>query len=221
MSLSRRSLLKRLGVAGSAAIVPLHSADAPAATADAAQAPAASSQADAFQHLTPAEAAVLEAVTARIIPSDENGPGAKDARAARYIDRALGGALAGSRAAYSSGLAALEAYAQSSKGAPFTGLSPADQDAVLTEVQSNKATGFSPSGQSFFGMVRTHTIEGTFGDPYYGGNAGFVGWDLIGYPGVRLSVTPAEQQMGVKLAANHQSAYDFAMFAKDGRPDAH
>ena len=32
-------------------------------------------------------------------------------------------------------------------------------------------------------MVRTHTLQGTFGDPYYGGNANFVGWDLIGYPG--------------------------------------
>ena len=32
-------------------------------------------------------------------------------------------------------------------------------------------------------MVRTHTLQGTFGDPYYGGNANFVGWDLIGFPG--------------------------------------
>jgi ABC-type sugar transport system permease subunit len=55
-----------------------------------------------------------------------------------------------------------------------------------------------------------------FGDPYYGGNAGFVGWDLIGYPGVRTSVTAAEQQMGTKIAPNHRSAYDFAMFRKGG-----
>jgi hypothetical protein len=38
-------------------------------------------------------------------------------------------------------------------------------------------------------MVRTHTLQGTFGDPYYGGNANFVGWDLIGYPGIRSNVT--------------------------------
>ena len=43
--------------------------------------------------------------------------------------------------------------------------------------------------------VRTHTIQGTFCDPYYGGNANFVGWDLIGYPGIRLAVTADEQRM--------------------------
>src|SRR5688572_6288750 len=221
MSLSRRSLLKRLGVAGSAAIVPLHPAGAPAPP-EAAQVPAASPpQPEALETLTAAEAEVLEAITARLIPSDENGPGAKEARAAHYIDRALGGTLAGSRAAYASGLAALDAYAQSSKGAPFAKLPAADQDELLAAVQGNTATGFNPSAQSFFTMVRTHTIEGTFADPYYGGNAGFVGWDLIGYPGVRLSVTPAEQQMGVKIASNHQSAYDFAMFAKNGPGDGH
>ena len=44
-------------------------------------------------------------------------------------------------------------------------------------------------------MVRSHTLQGTFGDPYYGGNANFVGWDLIGYPGVRTMVTAADQQL--------------------------
>ena len=47
----------------------------------------------------------------------------------------------------------------------------------------------------FFALVRTHTIQGTFCDPAYGGNANFVGWDLIGYPGVRLNVTAADQRM--------------------------
>ena len=43
-------------------------------------------------------------------------------------------------------------------------------------------------------MVLNHTRQGTFGDPYYGGNANFVGWDLIGYPGVRTTVSAADQQ---------------------------
>ena len=30
--------------------------------------------------------------------------------------------------------------------------------------------------------------------PYYGGNANFVGWDLLGYPGVRTMVTAADQK---------------------------
>jgi hypothetical protein len=47
----------------------------------------------------------------------------------------------------------------------------------------------------FFEMVRTHTIQGTFCDPYYGGNANFVGWDLIDYPGIRMAVSDDEQGM--------------------------
>ena len=170
---------------------------------------------DALESLTSAESDTLEAVVARLIPTDANGPGAKEARAARYIDRALGGALSGSRETYRSGLAALDSYARASKGGAFHQLAAADQDAVLTEVASGSASGFASSAQ-FFTMVRTHTIQGTFGDPYYGGNADFVGWDLIGYPGVRTQVTPADQSAleHDQLKPNHRSAYDSQMFNK-------
>jgi gluconate 2-dehydrogenase gamma chain len=206
--ISRRDLLKQMGVAGAVAVGPLAPAVAAAQQRSAAAAPAA------FEVLSPSEAEVLEAAVARIIPSDESGPGAKEAGAAHYIDRALAGPLASSHPAYRSSLAALDAYARTSKGAAFAALSGSDQDAVLADVESNKATGFTPSGSGFFGMLRSHTIEGTFSDPYYGGNANFTGWDLIGYPGVRVSVAPAEQQLGASVAPNHKSAYDFGMFRK-------
>ena len=77
---------------------------------------------EALETLTAAEADMLEAIVARLIPTDENGPGATEARAAHYIDRALVGPLRGSRAAYAAGLAALDDYAQSAKGAPFAKL---------------------------------------------------------------------------------------------------
>ena len=64
------------------------------------------------------------------------------------------------------------------------------------DVESGSATGFTGSSAAFFNMVRTHTLQGTFGDPYYGGNANFVGWDLIGYPGLRLNVTTEDQRLG-------------------------
>jgi hypothetical protein len=83
---------------------------------------------------------------------------------------------------------------------------------VLQDVAAGAAPGL-PNG-TFFNLVRTHTIEGTFGDPYYGGNAGFVGWDLIGYPGVRTIVSADEQRLGAGTKANHKSAYDYAMFTK-------
>ena len=59
-------------------------------------------------------------------------------------------------------------------------------------------------------------FEGMFGDPYYGGNHDFVGWDLLGYPGVRTAVTPAAQQRleANELQPNHRSAYDWETFTK-------
>jgi gluconate 2-dehydrogenase gamma chain len=172
-------------------------------------------QLEALETLTAAEADILEAICARLIPADENGPGAAEARAAHYIDRALTGPLRASRDAYAAGLAAIDVYAQATKGAPFPKLAPRDQDAVLTDMESNVATGFMPNAATFFNLVRTHTIQGTFCDPYYGGNANFVGWDLIGYPGLRMTVDSSEQRMSVPKAVR-KSAYEEAMFARKG-----
>ena len=55
----------------------------------------------------------------------------------------------------------------------FTALGPAEQDQALVAIERT----------TFFQMVRTHTLEGMFCDPLHGGNAGMVGWRLIGYPG--------------------------------------
>jgi gluconate 2-dehydrogenase gamma chain len=87
---------------------------------------------------------------------------------------------------------------------------------VLTDLEKNVATGFTPNAAAFFNLVRTHTIQGTFCDPYYGGNANFVGWDLLGYPGIRTMVSAAEQQQLEKhaLKPNHKSAYDYEPFTK-------
>src|SRR6185295_17169059 len=106
----------------------------------------------------------------------------------------------------------------SSRGGAFHQLSPTDQDGVLTDVERGAAS--APLAQ-FFNTVRTHTIQGTFGDPYYGGNAGFVGWDLIGYPGVRTMVTPADQTSleAHALKPNHRSAYDYDFTKADRHGD--
>src|SRR5687768_12549030 len=100
-AVSRRELLKRLGFAG-AAVLALPGFDRVLAfhRQSVATAPAGA--------LSVVEAATLAAVCARIIPTDENGPGAAEARASVYIDRALGGWLAPSRDTYAAGLAALD-----------------------------------------------------------------------------------------------------------------
>jgi gluconate 2-dehydrogenase gamma chain len=213
--ISRRELLKRAGLVGAAAAaVPIEALArgefASPAEAAAQAVPATRTRAD---NLTAAESDILEAIVARLIPTDATGPGAAEARAAHYIDRALGGALATSRQAYTTGLAALDSYARSSRGAPFARLSATDQDATLIDVEAGVATGFPGNPAAFFNLVRTHTLQGTFGDPSYGGNANFVGWDLIGYPGVRTLVTADEQRLGADIPPNHKSAYDYGMFS--------
>jgi gluconate 2-dehydrogenase gamma chain len=221
---SRRDLLKRAGLAGAALTIPV----TPAVTADlvdqsptSASKPAAAPRREPIENLTAHEADLLEAICARIIPTDANGPGAREARAAHYIDRALGGALSSSRQAYTAGLAAFDAYCKSSRRAPFTELPARDQDSVLIDVETGAATGFTGSSGAFFAMVRTHTLQGTFGDPFYGGNANFVGWDMIGYPGVRTNVSADEQRLGARLTPNHQSAYDNQMFTKASANEDH
>ena len=166
--------------------------------------------------MTAAESDILDAAVERLIPRDEHGPGARDARVAHYIDRALGGALASSRQAYAAGLTALDRYAASSRSKPFIELSAADQDAVLRECEAGTATGFTPTSTAFFTLLLNHTRQGMFGDPYYGGNANFVGWDLLGYPGVRTMVSASDQQAleAGRLTPVRRSAYDYDGFNK-------
>jgi gluconate 2-dehydrogenase gamma chain len=209
--LTRRELLKEAGLAGAAAAIVPAATGAPASPVSAQSPRAAAVAREPLETLTAVEADVLEAVCARLIPTDENGPGAAEARAAHYIDRALAGFLAPNRQAYADGLAAIDRHAVNVRGTPFAKLPAADQDAVLKDIEAGKAAGL-PS--AFFALVRTHTIQGTFCDPFYGGNANFVGWDLIGYPGVRTIVTEGEQRLGITLKPNHKSAYDYAMFTK-------
>jgi gluconate 2-dehydrogenase gamma chain len=214
--------LRGAGLAGAAAVAAPASLLTTAEPAEAlapAQAAAARSAAparEAFENLTATEADLLEAIVDRLIPADGLGPGAKDARAAHYIDRALGGALAAARPAYANGLAALDRYARASRAKGFLELSATDKDSVLIDCETGGATGFPGSSGQFFNLVLGHTRQGTFGDPYYGGNANFIGWDLLGYPGVRTMVSAADQKAleANQLKPNHKSAYDFDGFNK-------
>ncbi len=198
--ISRRDLLKTAAWLAAASRMPTH----------------ATATEQGSETLTARERQLLDAVAARLVPNDALGPGAVEAGATRYIDRALAGALASSRPAYAAGLAALDRYAQSSRGKSFTDLPPTDQDSVLIDVELGVASGFAGGSAQFFAMVLGHTHQGMFGDPFYGGNHDFAGWDLIGYPGVRTMVTATDQKSleARQLKPNHKSAYDYDTFTK-------
>ena len=202
-AVSRRELLKRLGLAGVGVLA------LPELSRVLSFRQQVLAQANV---LSQAESATLAAICARIIPTDDNGPGAAEAHAATYIERSLGGWLASSRETYTAGLSAIDQAARANGGRRFVELAAAQQDRVLASMEETP----------FFGLVRTHTIQGTFCDPAYGGNQNFVGWDLVGYPGVRLNVTAADQRMSEYAKPIRRSAYDYAMFANTmGASDAH
>jgi len=169
-------------------------------------------------NLSARETAILTAMVDRLIPSDEHGPGAVECGALQYIDRGLGGALSEDREAYQTGLAGLDRYSRYSRGAPFIELEPSVQDSVLLDLDTGGATGsgagFGGSSGAFFNMVKGHVWEAMFGDPHYGGNRNFAGWDVVGYPGPRLGVSAEDQARleSGELEPIRQSAYQYSLF---------
>lgn len=219
-NLTRRDLLK-LAAAGhaaaTAAIAAPTEAVAATGTDQATRSPAGAAR-EPLRALSAHEADLLDCIAALLIPSDQHGPGATEALAVRYIDRALAGALSEQRAAYRLGLDALERYARQTRGAPFLELSETRQISLLIDIETGAAAGanvgFDGNSAAFFALVRGHVWQGTFGDPCYGGNEGFVGWDSVGYPGVRTTVTTAEQKLTSPPTRVRASAYDNPMFNK-------
>ena len=211
--LSRREFLKRAGIVAAATAAPAAVIVKEGATQNEAVAQAR----EALETLTQAEAATVAAIVARLIPADANGPGALEARADRYIDRALvpmraHPLFASDGNAFTGNLAAVEAYSRATYGSAFTALDATRKDAVLTTLEANTARGFTPDSRTFFNFVRNLTMQGTFGDPYYGGNANGVGWKMIGFPGIKLDVPASEQGVNVTPRPGKKSTYDYELF---------
>ena len=184
--------ITRRAVIVSAAIVPV------AALTATAQIPASA--------LSDMQLRLLAAFTDRIIPKDDLGPSASESGVPEYINRALGDYLAGEKPAFIEALEATDAFARRSQSRPFIELPSDKQDVVLTAMDSGTAEGFA-NARAFFNRARRLTMEGMFGDPYYGGNKNFAGWDLIRYPGPRMATSAADQKMGVEIKPYHHSAY--------------
>ena len=122
--------------------------------------------------LTPAQADVVSALTSRILPAVDGRPGAAQAGALSFIDRALATFNAAQRPLYTDGIADLNRRAQAKvRGAVgFTALTSGQQDEVIREIEATP----------FFQAVRLDTIVGTFALPSWGGNRNFAGWHLLG-----------------------------------------
>jgi gluconate 2-dehydrogenase gamma chain len=146
-----------------------------------------------LKFLTQSEAMIVAAATSRIFPSDEEGPGAKEAGVAIFIDRQLAGPWGRDGHRYTHppfDETAAEEFGNQGAATPqqiyreglkqiagFDRLAPAEQDEALKKIEKG----------AFFNLLRRNTIEGMFCDPQHGGNVDMVGWQLIGFPGPRMS----------------------------------
>jgi gluconate 2-dehydrogenase gamma chain len=163
-----------------------------ATSAPGAQHPSGSEHGAFFNH---ADAATIAAFTERLMPSAPDKPGARDADVLNYIDLALAGAYAEMQDFYRRGLASLDAHCRATHKEAFIHLTPEKQDEVITSMEAGSAIGFSwPSAKEFFSILRTHTMEGMFADPLYGGNRDFAGWRLVGFPGAQAIFSPGDLQ---------------------------
>ncbi|NIW25237.1 MAG: twin-arginine translocation signal domain-containing protein [Gammaproteobacteria bacterium] len=194
---SRRAFLKGAAAGAGAGAVAAFVSTAHAQSGSEAQSGAelspSATQHGAFFNLE--QATAVAAFVERLMPGAPDKPGATDADVLNYIDLALAGAYADQQHFYRRGLVALDSYCHATYDASFANLDAAQQDAVITALEDGSAEGFEwPSAQAFFQTLRTHTMEGMFADPIYGGNKDFAGWRLVGFPGAQFTYTPAEVQ---------------------------
>jgi gluconate 2-dehydrogenase gamma chain len=192
---SRRAFLKGAVAGASAGAV---AALAPVANAQTHQMPEASAEAlpQGERHgafFNDEQTTTVTAFAERLMPGAPGKPGATEAGVVNYIDLALAGAYADQQEFYRRGLDQLDAYCRATRNAPFAKLGADAQNEVIAALEEGKATGFQwPTARSFFETLRTHTMEGMFADPVYGGNKDFAGWRLVGFPGAQPAFTGAD-----------------------------
>jgi gluconate 2-dehydrogenase gamma chain len=182
--LSRRTFLLRAGTGISAVWVSAHWPALLSAATHAHQAAKAATR-PKFEFFTPEQAIEIDAITARIIPTDET-PGAREAGVVYFIDRGLATFAVDDQKTYREGLPELQArVSEIFPGVlKFSAATPEQQDEVLHSFDGDaKSAGpfrARPGAQNFFETLRQHTIAGFLIDPDYGGNNSGAGWKVIG-----------------------------------------
>jgi gluconate 2-dehydrogenase gamma chain len=126
-----------------------------------------------FEFLSAADAADLDAAFAQIIPSDGT-PGAREARAIYFVDKALATWQREERTNAANVVKELRLRARRTAGAAsYAALTSEQQHAILAAMEKEKA--------QLFGWVRGVTIVATLANPEYGGNHEKAGWKMIGF----------------------------------------
>jgi gluconate 2-dehydrogenase gamma chain len=171
----------------------------------------------------PDEWAFVKAAVARLIPSDDIGPGAIEAGVPEFIDRQMEGGFGQAalwymqgpfvpssplfgyqgkmlpREVYRAGIAATDAWCrQNRSGKRFAELDAAAQDEVLKSLETEKIRFDEVGAKDFFAFLLQNTKEGYFSDPIHGGNKDAGAWKMIGFPGARADFLDWVGKPGVR-----------------------
>ena len=174
-----------------------------------------------FSYFTAPEITFIDAALSRLIPSDELGPGAKEAGVTFFIDQQLAGSFGRAETWYMQGpwkegtpeqgyqlkLTPAQLYRVGIQGIDdycrrafnkktFAELGAGDQDKILHGLEKGEIELAGAPAKEFFAMLWQNTNEGFFADPIYGGNRDFAGWKLIGFPGPRYNYANEIEQYG-------------------------
>src|SRR5688572_10788083 len=197
---------------------------------------------NAYGYLTEPEVRFLDAAVERLIPTDELGPGARDAGVTCFIDRQLSSTWGSHGRNYRSGpwldgtpeqgfqsrltpqeiyrigIREIDGHCRAQHGKPFEQLPATQQDEVLRALERGKIELPSLSSKLFFDLLWRNTEEGFFADPMYGGNRGKAGWKLLGFPGISSSAYSAHLDRSEPYRAEPVSILDIEL--KQAQVDA-
>jgi gluconate 2-dehydrogenase gamma chain len=165
---SRRGFIAAIAAGTAAAWLAAHAHELEAA------ARLAAAGGDEWMVLTADQAALLDAATAQIVPSDGT-PGAREAKVVRFVDRSLATWAKDQHDDFEKACTDLANF--SAKTVPgstsFAALTSEQQVTVLKAYEQEK--------DGYFGFFRFLTIAGMFTMPSYGGNDKKIGWKMIGF----------------------------------------
>ncbi|HZQ81936.1 MAG TPA: gluconate 2-dehydrogenase subunit 3 family protein [Gaiellaceae bacterium] len=165
-----------------------------------------------LQFFTAWEFDYVTAMAETIWPTDDLGPGAREAGVGYYIDGQLAGSWGKGDRFYLNGpffapadtghgwqipmtpadvyrafLPAFDNYVRHVYGNGYLNLTAAQQTSAITDLQTNKASisvgETAFAASDFYALFRENVLEGMLADPAYGGNKDMVGWKFIGFPG--------------------------------------
>jgi gluconate 2-dehydrogenase gamma chain len=210
--LSRRAVVTAAAAAVPSALVPREAA---------AQQPSAPAPTP-YLFFNIEEAAFVEAAVARLIPADNQWPGALEAGVANFIDLQLQGAWGAGERLYRSAPwrpgtpsqgyqlpftpAELFRTALGSinkelarAGTPFAKMNSEQQDAYLGALEAGGKDLAGVPSDVFFAHLWEFTVEGFLSDPVYGGKRDMVAWRMIGFPGAYASYYELVDQHGIRI----------------------